>query len=269
MHFSFGYSDKTKCFGCWQYTNRVLVIIYLIFFSNIKVFAANIVAVTEHLPPYQQVTDTGQLTGFSVEIAKALSQDVGDNIDIQVLPWERAFRMALKKPNVMIFSMYRIPSRDNKFRWLGKVDENIHYFYALRDQPQTHAKTIEHAKQLVTAVTDNAFEDKQLTKRGFEQLAKVSSPEKMVNLLFSKRVDLLFGSEIAIANLTTKSNRSVDDLIKLFRIANWGDGLWIAFSKNTEDAVFKRYLKAFNKLKENGKLEDIKARHFHFDFIQP
>ena len=125
------------------------------------------------------------------------------------------------------------------------------------------------ARKRIVAVTQNAFEDKQLTKRGFNNLMKVSSPNQMVNMLFTKRVDLLFGSEIAITNLARQANKSPDEMIRLFTIENWGQGLWIAFSKKTKPDVVAKYRRAFNQLQQTGELEKIKEKHLNLNFIRP
>ncbi len=239
------------------------------FLASINVSATHIIAITEHLPPYQRLHDDFQVTGFTVEIVKALGEELGDDITIEVLPWARAYRRAQEEPNVLIFSMYRIPARDKLFKWVGKVDENVHYFYALRNSTHNHIKTVAQAKEKIIAVTGNAFEDRQLTSRGFKRLAKVSSPDKMVSLLFNKRVELLFGSEIAIANLASQDGYSTDDLIRLITIENWGDGLWLAFSKATADEIVHKYQQAYKRLHDNGQFNKIKADHFHFNFIKP
>lgn len=240
-----------------------------LFFSLQVKAASEITAVTEHLPPYQAIDGTGKISGFSVEVVKALGTAVQDNISIEVLPWERAYRKALNDENVMIFSIYRIPSREPLFNWVGKVDENIHYFYSLRETSNNHVSTLADARKRVVAVTQNAFEDKQLTKRGFSNLMKVSSPNQMVNMLFTKRVDLLFGSEIAITNLARQANRSPDEMIRLFTIENWGQGLWIAFSKKTKPDVVDKYRRAFIQLQQTGELAKIKEKHLNLNFIRP
>ncbi|WP_286269465.1 substrate-binding periplasmic protein [Thalassotalea hakodatensis] len=246
---------------CWTF----------LFCLSISLFAqaTHIIAVTEHLPPYQQLKSNHDVSGFSVEIVKALGKKVGDNITFEVLPWNRAYRKAQEQENVLIFSMYRIPVRDKLFKWVGKIDENVHYFYALRDLKKNHVTDIADARKKVIAVTGNAFEDKQLTKKGFKKLARVSSPDKMVNLLFNNRVELLFGSEIAITNLASQAGRSPGELIRLITIENWGDGLWLAFSNQTPDSTVLKYQRAFEQLQKSGQIEAIKANHFHFDFIKP
>ncbi|MDO6427532.1 transporter substrate-binding domain-containing protein [Thalassotalea sp. 1_MG-2023] len=242
-----------------------------LFCLSVSLFAhaTHIIAVTEHLPPYQQLKSNHDVSGFSVEIVKALGKQLGDDITFEVLPWKRAYRKAQEQKNVLIFSMYRIPARDELFKWVGKIDENVHYFYALRDKKKNHITDIDEAKKKIIAVTGNAFEDKQLTNKGFKRLARVSSPDQMVNLLFNGRVELLFGSEIAITNLASQAGRSPSELIRLITIENWGNGLWLAFSKQTPDATVLKYQRAFDQLQKSGQIESIKANHFHFDFIKP
>lgn len=229
--------------------------------------AQEITAYTELLTPYQTLDDNNQLAGFAPFVIKALTAKANDTVNIQVLPWERAYRNVKQQPNTLIFSIYRAPFREKEFSWVGKLDDNIHYFYALRDNVPSHVKTEPASKKLITAVVSNAYEDKQLSARGYNNLMRISSQKQMINMLFSHRVDLLFGSEVTIANLVTAAGKSTDDLIRLFPMKHWGDGLYIAFNKNSDAKLVKRYQNAFQELLNDGTIAKLKKEHFKFSYI--
>lgn len=245
-------------------------LILCLVFCGIKLsHAQEITAYTELLTPYQTLDGNKQLTGFSSEVVRALTAKVNDTVNIQVLPWERAYRAVKQHNNTLIFSIYRASFREEQFNWVGKLDDNIHYFYALRDNVSKHIKTEEESKKLFTAVITNSYEAKQLAKRGYTNLIDISSEKQVVNMLFSKRIDLLFGSEVTIANLVTKADHSTDELIKLFPMKRWGDGLYIAFNKDSDAELVKKYQRAYQTLLDDGVIAKLKQEYFKFNFIAP
>lgn len=231
--------------------------------------AQEITAYTELLTPYQVLDQNKQLTGFSTVVVKTLAAKVNDTVNIEVLPWERAYRAVKQHKNTLIFSIYRAPFREQQFSWIGKLDDNIHYFYALRSNTATHAKTEAASKNLITAVISGAYEDKQLSARGYKNLMRVSNAKQVVNMLFSHRIDLLFGSEVTITNLVIEAGKSTDDLIRVFPMKNWGEGLYIAFNKNSDAELVKKYQRAYQTLLDEGGIAKLKQEHFKFNYIAP
>ncbi|WP_189376485.1 substrate-binding periplasmic protein [Thalassotalea profundi] len=231
--------------------------------------AQEITAYTELLTPYQILDEDNKLTGFSTAVVKTLANKVNDTVNFELLPWERAYRGVKENKNTLIFSLYRSKQREKHFKWVGKLDENIHNFYALRSNVATHIKSEKATKRLITAVISNSYEDKTLTARGYTNLMRVSNEKQVVNMLFSHRIDLLFGSEVTIANLVTEAGRSIDDIIKLVPISNWGDGLYIAFNKDSDADLVKKYQRAYQELLNDGVITKLKKQHFKFNYIAP
>ena len=97
----------------------LLLIVFLMLNASSSI--AKQLVVTEVLPPYQLYNENNVLSGFSVEVLEALFKITKDDIDLKVLPWARAYRTALNKPNTLIFSLSRSPSRENLFFWGGKL----------------------------------------------------------------------------------------------------------------------------------------------------
>jgi len=84
----------------------------------VNIFALNLV--TEIFPPFQ-FEENGKLKGVSVDIVKAIQQKINDNSKIKVYPWNRAYKLTLKKPNYALFSTLRTKERENKFKWIGPL----------------------------------------------------------------------------------------------------------------------------------------------------
>lgn len=110
---------------------RVLVLLVLCFlFMTPSYIIANekpLKIVTEYLKPYQIKNEDGSLGGYGTDIVQALLTLTNKKADIAVLPWARAYRMALNEPNVLIFSIARTPHRENLFQWIGTIKSHQIY----------------------------------------------------------------------------------------------------------------------------------------------
>ncbi|GAA5138725.1 hypothetical protein [Thalassotalea piscium] len=99
---------------------------------------------------------------------------INDILTIEVLTCKRAYRDVQQNKNTLIFYIYRGPSREQQFEWIGQLDDNIHNFYALRSNQSVHCYSEEASQKLITAVVVNSYEDAALTERGYKNLVRVS-----------------------------------------------------------------------------------------------
>ena len=96
---------------------KVILVFLLSFIDSAN--SEEIKVVTEHFPPYQIAEEGKPVRGVNVEFIKALLNEVNVDTDINVYPWARAYSMALTYPNVLIFSISRVPEREHLFHWIG------------------------------------------------------------------------------------------------------------------------------------------------------
>lgn len=71
--------------------------------------------VSEDLPPYHFKDENGQPKGALVDIVKALAKEARVNYTIELYPFSRAFYLLKNKPNVLMFSLLKSPSREEQF----------------------------------------------------------------------------------------------------------------------------------------------------------
>ncbi len=85
--------------------------------------ASQVRVVTEDISPYQFINDQGQLDGYCAEVVNAMLLQAKQTPTINVMTWARAYDIALRLPNIMIFSLARTEEREQKFHWIGKITE--------------------------------------------------------------------------------------------------------------------------------------------------
>lgn len=95
--------------------------------------ATGMTAYTEELPPlnYQ---DGGQVSGFATELLQTVMQQAGYSVDIQLMPWARAYRLVMEGPDRIIYSITRTPQREPLFHWVGPISPRQIKLYRLNSR---------------------------------------------------------------------------------------------------------------------------------------
>ena len=75
--------------------------------------------VLTHLePPFSQQNERGKFEGVAIDITNGILHEAKIEQQILAAPWERVFKEADSKANVMIIGLARIPERaDIRHRW--------------------------------------------------------------------------------------------------------------------------------------------------------
>jgi polar amino acid transport system substrate-binding protein len=78
---------------------------------------------------------------------REIQQRIGNTDDIQMIPWTRIYQTALRKPNIVFFSVARTPEREDKFHWIALVMPKPWTLYAKKGSG-LQVKTLEDAKKV-------------------------------------------------------------------------------------------------------------------------
>jgi len=97
------------------------------------VHAADVVIYTENYPPYNFADKDGKVKGLNTVKVRQVMDRSGLSYDFVVLPWARALRQASTEKNALIFSIARIPEREEHFDWLVPLAPSNFYLFARSD----------------------------------------------------------------------------------------------------------------------------------------
>lgn len=237
-----------------------------LFLAFASVFANEIQVVVDDYPPYNYEED-GKVKGFVVDIAEAMFKDIGLNPieeKIQLLPWKRAYEMALSDKNILIFTFTRTESREKLFKWVGAVAPRHLFMYYLSIRKDIQIKNLEDAKKHVIGLVDGESVNDFLISEGFkvgQNLQIVPYQELNFRKLLSENIDLIIELEPILAFRAKK--HGIDR--KLFEKAYLVDGkleYFMAFSLKTEDELVNQFRDSFIKLTKNGTFELLKKKYF-------
>ena len=118
-----------------QFISKLVIgLIVTSFAFNSQVSAAKLSIVTEHLAPFQIVTEKS-IGGLSTEIVTATLQASKLDYALEAHPWSHSYNRALHVANTCIYSLAYIPERKPKFQWIGHITKSTISLYALSKKP--------------------------------------------------------------------------------------------------------------------------------------
>lgn len=227
--------------------------LFILIVLNVSVYAQKINVVTEYFPPFQWKKN-GKITGPSTEVIQAIIKGVGVDSTIEIYPWARAYNMALKDKNVLIYSIGKIKESENKFKWIGSIMSRNSYLWKLKNRKDIQVERLEDAKNYKTAGVNMDVRAEYLFSKGFvkdEDVYIVSNNETAIKLLFSQRVDLIIDNNGLQAKVE-KYGYDFNQLEKILPIVELSGEIYAAFSLLTEDEVVDKFRNELKKLKQNG-----------------
>lgn len=177
---------------------KIYTCLILMLFAPFNSLSAQLRMITEPLPPMQIVENGKVVAGLSNEIVEALLKQVGQKSKIEAYNWARVYKIALEHENVLIFSITRYPSREDKFKWVGSIYTLKNYLWRLKSRNDIELTTLEEAKRYRTVVIRKDVQHQHLLNKGFiapEHLLLTSNLKQSIELLFHQRGDLLVASQ--------------------------------------------------------------------------
>lgn len=241
--------------GAWRRACRIALLALCL----LPAFASgqSIRVVTEEYPPYNYAKD-GDVQGVSTAVVRAVLAEAGIEAPIQLMPWARAYDLALHSENVLIYSITRTPAREDLFKWIGQVAPSAWFLYALRGR-ETPLKTLEDAKAYRIATVYQDVGEQFLLERGFDPKLNLQSSNRYAHnyeKLKLGRVDLWIANGVVAAYLVREAGddpaQQLKAALQLHELG--GEGLYMAFSHTTSDAVVERFRRAFEALRRDGRL---------------
>ena len=218
---------------------------------------AAITLITEEWPPYNYV-EQGRLTGVSVTIVQALQRELGRTDPIQVYPSQRAKLILESRSRTMMFSMFRTPQRETRYKWIGPIGRDAIYFYQRRGSP-LQIRTLQDAKEVpVIASRQAGLVFNTLIALGFTNLdATAYSSKQVYGKLLRGRADLAISdSPLGVRYLLQQMGLPADALqqtpVKVVE-----SDLYIAASLDFPDTEIAQWQQALDRLKAGGELEQV------------
>ena len=222
--------------------------------TNIKIY-------TEHYPP-NNMKVAGKLTGQSVEILDAMFKQMDSKQkieDIKLTNWSRAYSIALKLPNSMVFSTTRTTQRENLFKWVGPISTTTVGVIALKSKNIVINNINDFNNYKIGAVLKDVAEqlliEKGVSKKSIQHVNGANAIKISFNKMEKNRIDMFaYNATVAFEGAKKEGfDTSKYEIIYKLIVAD----LSFAFNKKTDDKIIKKWQEALDTLKVNGTYKTI------------
>jgi len=215
--------------------------------------AQTITAFTE-TTPYTYVAN-GRVVGSATQVVEQTLQRAGlTAYQVHVYPWARAYELALKEPNVLIFLIARTPARERQFHWAGEIMRIQYHLYRLKSSP-VEVKDLEAAKAYSIGVMRDDVRQQYLRSKGFERLVVSAQSLDNFQKLLRGQVDLVPLTTDDAASLCQQTGFDCAGLVRVLTLDEASTGLYMAYSLSTPAPVVQRTQEAFGQLKAEGQVQ--------------
>lgn len=210
-----------------------------------------ITIVSENFRPYNYIHN-GEFTGPATEIIREILKELEiEEYEIQVYPWARAYQLALEKENVLIFSIARIPQRENLFKWIGQIETIELGIVKLKSDTSVVIDSIQDIDKYRSALFLESPLEHYLDSKEIPITYRVGNYHSTVQMLVHGRVDLIPTSTSGFLEVAAKLGYDKDMFEVAYRFTDLEKGLWAAFSKSTADSVVEIFINAYNNVMKN------------------
>ena len=215
--------------------------------------AQTVRVVTENTPySFQQ---GGKVAGGATLVLEMALRNAGlADYRIDVYPWARAYDLAQREPNVLIYLIARTPEREKRFQWAGEFMRMRYHLYALPDRTDLQVRSLDEARNYVIGVVREDVRQQYLAGRGFTRLTVSAQPPENVRKLLFRQVDMVALTDGEAAALCQELKPDCPGLTRVFTLEEMTTSLHMAYSLATPAAVVERTRAAFEALRANGTL---------------
>ncbi|GLQ29658.1 substrate-binding periplasmic protein [Litoribrevibacter albus] len=214
-------------------------------------------------PPFEYTQADGSITGYSVEILRAMFEELKLEPSIKIFPWNRSYKLAQEEVNTAVFTMARSEKREDLFKWVGPIAPREIYLWKLKDRTEIKVSSFEDAKNYMIGTVRGEAGEQQLVDMGFDLKKNLHSVDKQARnylLLYKKRIDFIYGLEFTTIYGLKKAGYDPSKIEKSL-LLNSGLEYYYGFNKNTSDDVVNRFQQALDTIKKNGKFDKIVSKY--------
>lgn len=237
----------------WAATGGMLALLAANLSASAGEAAATVHGVTE-FSSYAYVQD-GKVAGPATEIAEATLRGAGvSDYRIDLYPWARAYDLALREPNVLIYLIARTPEREHRFHWVGEVTRMEYALFRIAGRRDAPLAGLDEARRHVVGVTRDDLRHHYLRGQGFQKLVVSGEPVDSFRKLVSGQVDLIPLARTDLKPLCEQAEFDCGRLEPVLPLPELSTGLYLAYSAATPHALVERTRLAFERLRQTGGL---------------
>ncbi|WP_168224770.1 substrate-binding periplasmic protein [Rhodoferax aquaticus] len=228
--------------------------------ANAQPTKAQIVAYTEDWAPYNFAED-GAVKGISTDLLRAMCVEAKLQCEFKLVPWARAYKAAGAKPNTIVYTTARKPSRESEFLWVGPILPRTTWVYG-KAGLESKVRLPSDLHQLRIGIVRDEAAQQDLQGLGVPDSTFVedSSNANVLKLLSRGLVDAMVDTEVGMDWNLRNANLSSNSVGKLMKLSE-GGSYFFAMNLNSDPGYVERLQQALDKLRRDGKVTAIVRKY--------
>ena len=223
--------------------------------------AASIKAYTEALPPLNY-EENGKVSGFASELLRQMASEAGHSVQLEVMPWMRAYRTVKQQPGSALYSIVRNPEREALFKWVGPIAPRRIMVYALASRPDVKIRRQPDLLRYRLGVLAESSAASQLVQLGLPESQMEYGQSDEVNL---KKLLLGRADSVVMLDWAMRWQQKLQQVdaarIRPVWTLDQRYQYWFAFNKDTDPAMLRSLQHALDQLRADGRLAALKRRY--------
>lgn len=214
----------------------------------------SIVVVTEEWAPYNYTNAEGEFVGSSTALVEKVLINSNIPYTLNSYPWLRAYKLALNKANILLYSTVRIPEREKLFHWICPLHIVEYSVFKLASRKDIVINSLKDLKKYSIGITRGTFLDNFLEREKLiygVHLKVTGNNQVSFRNLLKNRVDLIIDTQAYVDRQLEKRSLAPEYLISVYKLNDDIDEaieLCMAISLKTPLALVNKIRKEHQKL---------------------
>ena len=198
-------------------------------------------------------TSENKIAGFATEYLRDILEKAGVEYSLELLPWSRAYNIALKEPNTLLYGIARTGDREQHFIWFEELFTSHFALYGLSSNTELAGLDMLSVKKRPIGVIRNHVIQTTLRKQGFVNIIEADTNEHLVNLLINNRVDYISisTSGAELMHIKTKFGIDQDRVTPLVDLPFLKYSIYYALNPETDPELLNSLTIALESLKSD------------------
>lgn len=153
---------------------------------------------TNPLPFFSEIDQQDNPAGYSIELARMVTEKAGYRPDIEALPWARILLTADSQLQALILGLVRTPEREDDYHWITPISRNYVAIYVAKKPafPIVSFKTLD--KFGMVAVLRDDYRQQILIENDVANMVTFNTWQQALGSLVKGRVDSVFFSDLGV-----------------------------------------------------------------------
>jgi len=210
---------------------------------------------TEEYYPFNY-TENGELKGISIDLLRLTWEELGQPPHpIQSMPWARGYDRACNVSNTVLFSMARIPQRENLFRWAGPIS-TVRFVLIAKKSAHITLHHMDEAKGYRIGTLRGDITDALLQEHcGRNKIEALASMRQNILKLMEGRLDMVAYEEACWRQIVLRHGLSPDDFETVLVLRE--TPVFFAFHRDIPPNLFWDFQRALDRVKCTPRYREI------------